>query len=94
MYRTSLQKESRVPNRRTVRRYEKVFLNIRVKIFVGHMRQNLQIPRLAGWWDTTRLADILYSTATELRMRRLLAEHLSRDQEHQSVCSNIFSSLL
>ena len=36
-----LQKVSRVPNRRTVRRYEKVFLNIRVKIFFGHVRQKL-----------------------------------------------------
>ena len=38
---TSLQKVSRVPNRRTVRRYEKVFLNICVKIFFGHVHQKL-----------------------------------------------------
>ena len=30
-----------VPKRRTVCRYEKVFLNIRVKISLGHVRQKL-----------------------------------------------------
>ena len=38
---TSLQKVSRVLNQRTVCRYEKVFLNIRIKIFFGQVRQKL-----------------------------------------------------
>ena len=56
MYRTSLQKVSRVSNQRTVRRYEKVFfLNFCVKISLGHVRQKLSIPCLEGGCDSVRL---------------------------------------